>query len=290
MENILNANRVIQTATTIQQIIFVLLSLLFAGVALKRQSLSPTAAVGAFFLAVALYYTGGPLFLLLLMVFFVSSTLLSHFKASIKDPIEAELHAKAGPRDIFQVAANGGAALIMGILFVLFQNEAYVVAVATAFAACNADTWASEIGILSKRSPVSLLSFRPVKRGISGGVSPLGLVASFGGAVVIALTFGFYELVSGNANEFLLFQIGLITFGGFMGSILDSLLGGTIQAKYISLKTGELTEKPTYENKPNPLHSGWRFVNNDFVNFASSLLVSILVLFFYCILIQFILI
>lgn len=191
MENILNANLVIQTGTYIQQIIFVVLSLIFAGVALKRRSLTPAASVGAFFLAVALYYTGGPLFLLLLMVFFVSATLLSHFKASIKDPIEAELHAKAGPRDLFQVGANGGAALIMGILFVFSQNDVYVVAVATAFAACNADTWASEIGILSKRSPVSLLTFRPVKRGISGGVSPLGLAASFGGAVLIALTFGF---------------------------------------------------------------------------------------------------
>jgi len=279
LENILNTNLVIQTATIIQQIIFVLLSLFFAGVALKRRSLSPTAAVGAFFLAVALYYTGGPLFLLLLMVFFVSSTLLSHFKANIKDPIEAELHAKAGPRDLFQVAANGGAALLMGLLFAYSQNEAYVVAVATAFAACNADTWASEIGILSRRAPVSLLTFRPVKRGISGGVSSLGLMASFGGAVVIALTFGFYELVSGNASGFLPFQIGLITLGGFMGSILDSLMGGTIQAKYISLKSGELTEKPTYENKPNLLHSGLRFVNNDFVNFASSLLASVLVLF-----------
>ncbi|KNZ43148.1 DUF92 domain-containing protein [Acetobacterium bakii] len=281
MENILDANLVIQTGTYIQQILFVLLSLLFAGVAFKRRSLTPAASVGAFFLAVALYYTGGPLFLLLLMVFFVSATLLSHFKASIKDPIEAELHAKAGPRDLFQVAANGGAALIMGILFVISQNEVYVMAVAIAFAACNADTWASEIGILSKRAPVSLLTFRPVKRGISGGVSPLGLVASCGGAALIALTFGFYELVTGNAGEFLLFQMGLITLGGFMGSILDSLMGGTIQAKYISLKTGELTEKPTYENKPNALHKGWRFVNNDFVNFASSFLASVLVLFFY---------
>lgn len=281
MENILNANLVIQTATIMQQIMFVLLSLIFAAVALKRRSLSPVAAISAFFLAVALYYTGGPLFLLLLMVFFVSSTLLSHFKANIKDPIEVELHAKAGPRDIFQVAANGGAALIMGILFAFFQNQIYVVAVATAFAACNADTWASEIGILSKRSPVSLLSFRPVKRGISGGVSLLGLVASLGGAVVIALTFGFYQLVTGNAVEILALQMGLITMGGFMGSILDSLMGGTIQAKFISLKTGELTEKPNDENKPNPLHSGWRFVNNDFVNFASSLLASLLVLYFY---------
>lgn len=281
MENILDKNLVIQTGTIIEQIIFVLLSLIFAGVALKRRSLTPLAAVGAFFLAVALYYTGGPLFLLLLMVFFVSSTLLSHFKAGIKDPIEAELHAKAGPRDLFQVAANGGAALLMGILFVFYQNEAYAVAVATAFAACNADTWASEIGILSRQPPVSLLTFRPVKRGISGGVSLLGLAASFGGALLIALTFGLYELASGNADGFLLFQMGLITLGGFAGSILDSLMGGTIQAKYISLKTGELTEKPTYENKPNRLHSGWPFVNNDFVNFASSLLASVLILLFY---------
>ncbi|MGV8906403.1 MAG: DUF92 domain-containing protein [Acetobacterium sp.] len=280
MENIINSNLVFQTGTTLQHGIFILLSLAAAGIALKRDSLTKSAAIGAFFLAVALYFTGGLLFLALLLVFFASSTLLSHYKALIKNPIEAKLHAKGGPRDLLQVGANGGAALIMALLFAFLQDQAFVVGVAIAFAACNADTWASEIGILSKRPPVSLITLKAVTPGISGGVSILGLTASLGGAFAIAITYGFYGYVMGNSGEILLIQIGLITLGGFLGSVIDSLIGSTLQAKYISLETGELTEKPGYDHQPNRLYSGWSFITNDVVNLASSLLAAIMVLIF----------
>lgn len=280
MENIIASNLIFQTGTIFQHIIFIFLSMVAAGIALKRRSLTKPAAIGAFFLAVALYFTGGTFFLILLLVFFASSTLMSHYKATIKDPIEVKLHAKAGSRDLIQVAANGGSALIMALLFAFSQDQAYVVGVAAAFAACNADTWASEIGILSKRSPVSLITLKPVPRGISGGVSFLGLSASLGGGFAIAVTYGFCRLVSENTGEYLLLQIGLITIGGFLGSVIDSLIGSTLQAKYISQETGELTEKPIYDHKPNRLYSGWSFITNDFVNFASSLLAAILVLCF----------
>ena len=57
-------------------------------------------------------------------------------------------------------------------------------------------------------------------------------------------------------------------------------LGAAIQAKYISHDTGELTEQPDHNNIPNQLVSGITFVNNDFVNFASSLLAATMVLLF----------
>jgi uncharacterized membrane protein len=152
--------------------------------------------------------------------------------------------------------------------------------VAASFAACNADTWASEIGILSKKAPISLITFKPVSPGLSGGVSPLGLLASLGGSALVALTYGLYQFAAGNSGVLLWLQIGIITLGGLLGSILDSLLGAAIQAKYISLETGEITEKPTNNNQPNQLVSGFAFVNNDFVNFASSFLAAMLVLVF----------
>lgn len=280
MENLTNYSLAAQTGSFLEHVVFILLSLAVSVFALRRNALSTAAALGAFFLAVVLYLAGGPLFFILLMVFFFSSTFLSHFKASLKDPIEARIHAKSGPRDIIQVGANGGAALIMAVPFALSQNPAYLVAVAASFAACNADTWASEIGILSRKAPISLITFKPVNPGLSGGVSVLGLVASLGGSAVVALTYGFYQIAAGNNGLLLWSQVGIITIGGLLGSILDSLMGAVIQAKYISHETGELTEKPDHNNKPNQLYSGITFVNNDFVNFASSLLAAALVLIF----------
>jgi uncharacterized protein (TIGR00297 family) len=280
MENLANYSLAAQTGSILEHVVFILLALAVSIFALRRNALSTSAALGAFFLAVGLYLAGGPLFFILLMVFFFSSTFLSHVKASFKDPIEARIHAKSGPRDIVQVGANGGAALIMAVPFVLSENPAYLVAVAASFAACNADTWASEIGILSKKAPISLITFKPVSPGLSGGVSPLGLLASLGGSALVALTYGLYQFAAGNSGVLLWLQIGIITLGGLLGSILDSLLGAAIQAKYISLETGEITEKPTNNNQPNQLVSGFAFVNNDFVNFASSFLAAMLVLVF----------
>ncbi|AWW27181.1 MULTISPECIES: DUF92 domain-containing protein [unclassified Acetobacterium] len=280
MENLTDYSLVAQTGSILEHVIYIFFSLAGAFFAYWRKSLRPSAALGAFLLAVALYLAGGPLFFILLMVFFLSSTFLSHFKAGLKDPIAARIHAKSGPRDIVQVVANGGAALIMAVPFAISQNPAYLVAVAASFAACNADTWASEIGILSRRAPVSLITLKPVNQGLSGGVSPLGLLASLGGSAVVALTYGLFQLMAGNSGELLWMQMGIITLGGLLGSILDSLMGAAIQAKYISRETGELTEKSSYNNKPNQLHSGLSFVNNDFVNFASSLLAAVLVFIF----------
>ena len=280
MENLIDYSAAAQTGSLLEHVIYLCLSLAGAIFAYRRKSLTFSAALAAFFLGAALYLTGGPLFFILLMVFFLSSTFLSHFKASLKDPIEARIHAKSGPRDIFQVGANGGAALIMAVPFAISQNPAYLVAVAASFAACNADTWASEIGILSKKAPVSLITLKPVSPGLSGGVSPLGFLASLGGSAVVALTYGLYQFAAGNSGLLLWMQILMIAFGGLLGSILDSLMGAAIQAKYISHDTGELTEQPDHNNIPNQLVSGITFVNNDFVNFASSLLAATMVLLF----------
>jgi uncharacterized protein (TIGR00297 family) len=280
MENLVDYSVAAQTGSVLEHVIYILFSLVGATFSYRRKSLTFSAAWGAFFLGTALYLAGGPLFFILLMVFFLSSTFLSHFKASLKDPIATRIHAKSGPRDIAQVGANGGAALIMAVPFAISQNPAYLVAVAASFAACNADTWASEIGILSRKAPVSLITLKPVNPGLSGGVSLLGLWASLGGSAVVALTYGLYQFAAGNSGVLLWIQIGIITLGGLLGSILDSFMGAAIQAKYINHETGELTEKAAYNNKPNQLYSGITFVNNDFVNFASSLLAAGLVLIF----------
>lgn len=264
----------------LQHTFFIGACLAIAAFAYRRGSLNGAAAGGAFVLSAGLYVAGGPLFLLLLMVFFFSSTALTRFKASIKDPIERLVHAKGGPRDLVQVAANGGAALIMVVLLALSGQQAFAVAAAGAFSACNADTWASEIGILSRRPPVSLLTFRPVRRGLSGGVSLLGFLASLAGAALISATYAAYRLATGHPAAMLWQPATLVLLAGLAGSVLDSLLGATLQAKYISHETGELTEKPCLNGQANRLHSGLRFVGNDFVNFASSLLAAALVLAF----------
>lgn len=264
----------------IQHSFFIVFSFSISFFAYRRQSLTKIAAIAAFGLAASLYLIGGPLFFILLMVFFLSSTFLSGFKEERKEKIEKELHQKTGKRDFIQVLANGGAALIMAILYGVTGSEIHVLGVAIAFAACNADTWASEIGILSQKPPISLITRKPVQWGISGGVSALGVLASIGGALLVALTYGLFRMADGVSFE-LFKELGLIVIGGTLGALVDSLLGETLQVKYRSHETGSLTEKPTIGGIKNERVHGFTLINNDFVNFVSSLSVSIGILYFF---------
>ena len=64
-------------------------------------------------------------------------------------------------------------------------------------------------------------------------------------------------------------QAVLLWLAGFAGSVLDSVLGAALQAKYRTSE-GRATERPTTDGQPNQLVGGWRWVNNDVVNAISS--------------------
>jgi uncharacterized protein (TIGR00297 family) len=251
-------------------------SVAIAALAYLRKSLTLAGYAFAIVLALGLYLAGGVQFIVLLLVFFISSTLLSKFKNSIKHVLEAKLSPKNNQRDHIQVLANGGPALIMAMMFVWSGDPAYSMAVSAAFAASNADTWASELGILSKAEPVSFVTGKPVRRGLSGGVTLAGFVASLAGAALIALAASLFAVNKLPAAS-LAIHFLMITLSGLTGSLIDSLLGDTLQSKYLD-HAGEITEKSHSDGKPHKLHRGLAFINNDLVNFASGLLAALLLL------------
>ncbi|MDD2534061.1 MAG: DUF92 domain-containing protein [Eubacteriales bacterium] len=259
-----------------------LVSFIVSFLAWKRRSLTGAAAIVAAVFAVVYYLTGGLKMVFLLLLFFLSSTLLTHYKKHDKHSIEKDLHEKKGARDTFQVIANGGPALLMSLLSVLFQSnlfykEMFQLAAAGALAASNADTWASEIGVLSHKRPVYILSRKPVQTGLSGGVTRLGTLAALAGGVFIALVFGFLAVIEALTTFaainwlILAMYVLLIAVTGFLGSIIDSILGETLQAKYIHYQHAHLTEKAHEHGIANILKKGWRWMTNDWVNLISSM-------------------
>jgi uncharacterized protein (TIGR00297 family) len=251
--------------------------------ALWRGSVDPGGAIVGVALGTIIFAAGGPGFWLILMAFFISSTALGWVRPGEKEELKA-IHQKGNRRDLFQVLANGGMGAITALLYGLTHDPAWAVGCAVSFASSNGDTWASELGVLSRRDPVSLPWLRPVPRGISGGVSLIGCAASLAGAALIALIFAAENL----SLHFLtggFVRVGVFVAGaGFLGSLLDSLLGGTLQAQYApaqkSVKPGHsvllVTERAlSDEGRPNRLARGLAFVNNDVVNFASCAAVTI---------------
>jgi uncharacterized protein (TIGR00297 family) len=240
--------------------------------AMRRRSVDAGGAVVGAIVGTAIFAAGGPLFWLILMAFFLSSTALGRIRRNDRRGLDA-IHQKGERRDFVQVLANGGVGMAAAVFFRITGNPAWAMGFAVSFASSNADTWSSEIGVLSRFDPVSLVGFRSVPRGVSGGVSLLGCLVALAGAAFIAVIFAAENLslraVSARFPEVFLF----ITAGGFAGSIVDSLLGATVQAQYAG--RGTVTERSRgRDGAANPLVRGLPFVTNDVVNLASCALVT----------------
>jgi uncharacterized membrane protein len=134
-------------------------------------------------------------------------------------------------------------------------------------ATVNADTWATELGTLSRRPPHLITSGRVVEVGTSGGISPLGTAVSFAGGLVIGLAAALLRRAR-PAWPLIL----TTALAGLAGSLFDSLLGATAQQIYYCERCGKETERKTHKcgQAARPLR-GWAWLNNDLVNLLASL-------------------
>ncbi|HRN67508.1 MAG TPA: DUF92 domain-containing protein [Promineifilum sp.] len=253
------------------------LSLLIAFLAWRRDSLSQSGAVGALVVGTLIFGLGGWVWGVLLAVFFISSSLLSHFKEREKAAV-AEKFEKGHRRDMGQVLANGGLGAVIALLSVVVPESA--VPAGTWFflflgvmATVTADTWATELGTLSKGAPRLITNGRAVEVGTSGGVSPLGTGVSFAGGLLIGLTAGLLAPVSGLLPWSTALPVALIgALSGATGSLIDSLMGATIQQIYYCDTCAKETERRLHRcgTTTRPLR-GWAWMHNDMVNLISSL-------------------
>jgi uncharacterized protein (TIGR00297 family) len=236
--------------------------------ALWRGAVDPGGAAAGTIAGTLIFACGGPLLWLILMIFFVSSTALGMVGRRRKEHL-GEVNEKGGRRDALQVLANGGMGMATAVLYGLTGNPGWAAGFAVSFASSNADTWGSELGVLSRREPVSLLTFRRVPRGISGGVSVAGSLASLAGAALIAAAFAGANLILRILPGGFLRVAGVVAIGGFCGSLIDSVLGATLQAQYAGPGT-TLTERRLAEGGTrNTRVRGVSFFDNDMVNFVS---------------------
>ncbi len=238
--------------------------------AYKVKSLSISGAIGTAILGTGVFATSGLYGATIMIMFFLSSSILSHYKKSKKKKV-AEQFDKTGKRDVFQVFANGGVGLILSILYYITKNSQFLFALGISFAVANADTWSTELGILNKKNPFSLRTFKRVIKGTSGAISILGTISAFLGSMfigIISIVLMFTIDLSIYNLSYLEIFIYIIS-GGFIGALIDSILGATIQGIYYSDEEKIETEKRVYKGVPTRLIRGFSFINNDLVNFLS---------------------
>ena len=159
----------------------------------------------------------------------------------------------------------------------LFLDPDFFWIYTAALAAAAADTWSTELGTRFGRNTRSIASLRKVAPGTSGGVSVVGFLGSFAGAATVWLA---AALVAGWQDA--TFTAAMIVGGGCAGSIIDSILGATIQGRFRD-PDGQDTEAaigPAGES--NTLVGGLRWVTNDTINIigsASGALIACLILY-----------
>lgn len=257
-------------------------SAIIAALAYWRGSLAPSGAIGATIVGTITFAMGGLTWGLLLIAFFVTSSALSHYKARLKEPL-AEKFQKGHRRDLGQVLANGGWGTLLALAFGIAPHPLFFVAFVGAMATVNADTWATELGVLSKTPPRLITNGRVVAVGTSGGVTPLGTLAAFCGALFIGSLAFLLSLSApdpllnlARSRDLLLFPLGF-AIAGLVGSFFDSLLGATVQAIYFCDFDQKETESAVHRcGRATRLIRGWRWLDNDWVNFMASVFGSML--------------
>jgi uncharacterized protein (TIGR00297 family) len=244
-----------------------ILAIFVAYLAYRAHSLNRSGALAATLVGTIIFGMGGWKWAVLLLTFFVTSSGLSRAFQRRKQGL-SEKFSKGHERDAGQVFGNGGLATLFAALHGLYpESSASWIGFAASLAAVNADTWATELGVLSPTPPRMITNLsRIVERGTSGGISLFGTLASLLGSAVIALPAALLSPGGPLPTNYFL----LLTVSGLAGSLFDSLLGATVQAMYYCPTDQKETER-------HPLHTcgtetvpirGWKWLNNDMVNFA----------------------
>jgi uncharacterized protein (TIGR00297 family) len=226
-------------------------------------SLSRGGAWAAVVVGTLTFGVGGVLPAVLLLLFFFSSSALSRVGGERKRKVAAAF-SKGGRRDHAQVLANGALAALLSVGYGLSGGGLWLAGLAGALAAVNADTWATELGVLARQQPRRITTGERVAAGTSGAISLPGILAALGGALSIGLPAG---LPLG-----LPMLAGALAIAGLAGSLFDSLLGATLQAIYYCPACSKETERHPLHGCGSPTRPlrGWRWLDNDGVNFAAS--------------------
>ena len=191
------------TRISLRFVIGLLVAAILARHGLRKRSLAPSGAAAAFAVGFGSVSCGYRFGVALLLFYFTSSKLTKVGKAR-KEAAEEGVGSGEGERNYVQVLS---CSLVGVVLCVTHASVAgledarpincaerrfaafLVVAFLAHFAVCNGDTWASEVGILTKGKTYLITTLRTCPPGTNGGVSVLGTAAATAGGAFIGGVF-----------------------------------------------------------------------------------------------------
>ncbi|KAH3676436.1 hypothetical protein WICMUC_002067 [Wickerhamomyces mucosus] len=248
------------------------------------------------------------LYLILLLTFYITSSIATKYKVKIKESKTKAItnvnsdnkttstsstspSSSSSQRTHIQVLANSIVASILVISSIFTFDDKilslFKAGIIAQYATVISDTWSSELGILSKSSPILITTFNPVPPGTNGGVSKVGLIAGILGSSLISLI----ASLTFNDNKF--WNFVFFTIIGTIGTLIDSLLGSIFQSSIVDKQSGLILEasgggKIIFDLKKHGNDyrkvSGDDILSNNEVNVITALLTTLLAIGFYDIL------
>jgi len=231
-------------------------------------------------------------FFLSLLAFFVSSNRAMKYKEEVKKTLD-ETYRAGCLRNWLDILCSSGMALELSLLYLIdigsadlpidfrhqYRASWFCCAVLGSLSSRAGDTWASQLGsVLAWGNPRLITSLSSVPRGTNGGVSFIGLISSFIGGLIIGvayylgiLMFACSRDLSLAPDQLLVILIGGL--GGLLGSIIDSILGASLQFSGQDIKTGRIVEVAGQGVIP---IAGKMVLDNHSVNVISSILTALL--------------
>lgn len=267
----------------------ILVPLILTMRAVKRRSLDGSGALAALLVGFVLTMANYSFFSSLLF-FFITSSKLTRWGGAEKKKIDAE-YKEGGQRNWVQVFCNGGVPTELALLYMIevgpgeipidfgkqYSASWMCLSLLGALACSTGDTWASEVGpVLSKSKPRLITTWEEVPTGTNGGVTPVGLVASFLGGLTVGLAYFVTQLLFISDLHLADPQWPIIVYGGvagLLGSMLDSFLGANMQYSGFDSSIGMVV---SYESVTTRRISGKPILDNNAVNLFSSVLIALI--------------
>lgn len=288
---------------SIEFIILELITILIFIVSIKKSLLTLGGAYSALIVGTVISLCGFEYFVILASFFF-SSTKATNLHKQIKTKLLGKTYLKDKKRNAIQVLCKSLFPSIVclliyyryGIGMNLFnlnsKNKLFLDAFFIGFfESANADTWASELGILSREQPILILKgFKSVPKGINGAISRYGTVCSILGGMFISvvviicniLRYGILNYINSNV-EVIVLSVKILLFGGFIGfigSLIDSILGQTIQLTIYNVTKECVIEKENEQeakqNGDELKYYGKDILNNSGINMVTGVITALI--------------
>jgi uncharacterized protein (TIGR00297 family) len=239
--------------------------------AYKTKVINKSGILTAILVGFTILYFGEVSWFFILVLFFIIASVFTKYKHREKQKLGGPQENDI-PRNWKNVLANGLPLAGLAILYYLSdRSQIFMLSFVGSVSFALSDTLATELGLLSKGKPRSILTGEEIDRGQSGGITFQGEIA----AVISSLVIGGICGIWFSKNE--ISQISIIIVAALVGGVLatnfDSFLGSTVQAKYKCVHCNKRLEKKAIHcNNSMIREKGITIIDNNIVNLLGAII------------------